>query len=160
VRLASPSFAEAAPDVAFDRPNGKVKHRRDLLVRHPLGDVAGDVELARTEAGGPLRGTTRTAERGRDRIGDVEATCFGPDPRHVIAECDLGPRANRLGVLTEEGREGAADTRADAVRSSFSLEQETPAGFEVAAGQVTLSVWEPEKMGLPFAPNPNGVALQ
>ena len=40
------------------------------------------------------------------------------------------------------------------------LQQETPAGFEVAAGQVTLSVWEPEQMGLPFAPNPNDVALR
>ena len=40
------------------------------------------------------------------------------------------------------------------------LERETPTGFEVAAGQVTLSVWEPEQMGLPFAPNPNDVALR
>ncbi len=40
------------------------------------------------------------------------------------------------------------------------LECETPVGFEVAAGQVTLSVWEPEKVGVPFAPNPNDVALR
>jgi catechol 2,3-dioxygenase-like lactoylglutathione lyase family enzyme len=40
------------------------------------------------------------------------------------------------------------------------LETETSVGFEVAAGQVTLSVWEPEKIGVPFAPNPNDVALR
>jgi catechol 2,3-dioxygenase-like lactoylglutathione lyase family enzyme len=40
------------------------------------------------------------------------------------------------------------------------LENDTPAGFEVRAGQVTLSIWEPEKMGLPFAPTPNSVALR
>ena len=33
------------------------------------------------------------------------------------------------------------------------LERETPTGFEVRAGQVTLGVWEPERMGLPFQPN-------
>jgi catechol 2,3-dioxygenase-like lactoylglutathione lyase family enzyme len=40
------------------------------------------------------------------------------------------------------------------------LEGVTPTGFEVGAGQVTLSVWEPEKIGVPFAPNPNDVALR
>ena len=39
------------------------------------------------------------------------------------------------------------------------LERDTPTGFEVAAGQVTLGVWEPEKMGLPFVPTPNALAL-
>jgi catechol 2,3-dioxygenase-like lactoylglutathione lyase family enzyme len=40
------------------------------------------------------------------------------------------------------------------------FEKETSVGFEVAAGQVTLSVWEPEKIGRPFAANPNEVALR
>ena len=40
------------------------------------------------------------------------------------------------------------------------LEHETPVGFEVRAGQVTLGVWQPEKMGMPFAPTPNDVALR
>ena len=40
------------------------------------------------------------------------------------------------------------------------FEHETPAGFEVSAGKVTLSVWQPQKMGLPFKPNPNDVALR
>ena len=40
------------------------------------------------------------------------------------------------------------------------LENETRTGFEVSAGQVCLSVWEPEKVGVPFAPNPNDVALR
>jgi catechol 2,3-dioxygenase-like lactoylglutathione lyase family enzyme len=40
------------------------------------------------------------------------------------------------------------------------LDRETRAGFEVNAGQVTLGVWQPEGMGLPFAPNPNDVALR
>ena len=40
------------------------------------------------------------------------------------------------------------------------LETDTPVGFEVKGGQVTLSVWEPEKVGAPFAPNPNDVALR
>ena len=39
-------------------------------------------------------------------------------------------------------------------------ETDTPVGFEVKAGQVTLSVWEPEKIDLPFAPNPNEIALR
>jgi predicted enzyme related to lactoylglutathione lyase len=33
-------------------------------------------------------------------------------------------------------------------------------GFEVTCGQVTLGVWEPEKMGLRFAPNPNDIAMR
>jgi catechol 2,3-dioxygenase-like lactoylglutathione lyase family enzyme len=41
------------------------------------------------------------------------------------------------------------------------LDHEVPTGgFEVTCGQVTLGVWEPEKMGLPFAPNPNDIALR
>src|SRR5436305_11918555 len=40
------------------------------------------------------------------------------------------------------------------------LERETRAGIEVRAGQVTLGIWEPERMGLPFAPNPNDIALR
>jgi catechol 2,3-dioxygenase-like lactoylglutathione lyase family enzyme len=40
------------------------------------------------------------------------------------------------------------------------LERELSMGFEVAAGQVTLSVWDPSKVGVPFAPNPNDVALR
>ncbi len=40
------------------------------------------------------------------------------------------------------------------------LETDTPVGFEVKAGQVTLSVWEPEKIDLPFAPNTNEIALR
>ena len=40
------------------------------------------------------------------------------------------------------------------------LDRETPTGIELTAGQVTLGVWEPERMGLPFAPNPNDVALR
>jgi catechol 2,3-dioxygenase-like lactoylglutathione lyase family enzyme len=40
------------------------------------------------------------------------------------------------------------------------LETDTPVGFEVKAGQLTLSVWEPEKVGAPFAPNANDVALR
>jgi catechol 2,3-dioxygenase-like lactoylglutathione lyase family enzyme len=40
------------------------------------------------------------------------------------------------------------------------LETDTPVGFEVKAGQVTLSVWEPEKVGVPFAPNSNDVAFR
>jgi catechol 2,3-dioxygenase-like lactoylglutathione lyase family enzyme len=40
------------------------------------------------------------------------------------------------------------------------VDRETPAGVEYTCGQVTLGVWEPEAMGLPFAPNPNGVALR
>jgi catechol 2,3-dioxygenase-like lactoylglutathione lyase family enzyme len=42
----------------------------------------------------------------------------------------------------------------------LSLDGDTGAGFEVKAGQVTLSVWDPRNYGLPFAPNPNDVALR
>jgi catechol 2,3-dioxygenase-like lactoylglutathione lyase family enzyme len=40
------------------------------------------------------------------------------------------------------------------------FEKETSIGFEVAAGQVTLSVWEPAKAGIEFVANANGVALR
>jgi catechol 2,3-dioxygenase-like lactoylglutathione lyase family enzyme len=40
------------------------------------------------------------------------------------------------------------------------FENETGAGFECTAGQVTLSVWNPTEAGLPFAPNPNDIALR
>jgi catechol 2,3-dioxygenase-like lactoylglutathione lyase family enzyme len=40
------------------------------------------------------------------------------------------------------------------------FDREMPMGFEVRAGQVCLSVWEPEKINLPFAPNPNDIALR
>ena len=40
------------------------------------------------------------------------------------------------------------------------VDRETPTGVEYTCGQVTLGVWEPEKMGLPFAPNPNDIALR
>ena len=41
------------------------------------------------------------------------------------------------------------------------LDRKVPTGgFEVTCGQVTLGVWEPEKLGLPFAPNPNDIALR
>jgi catechol 2,3-dioxygenase-like lactoylglutathione lyase family enzyme len=40
------------------------------------------------------------------------------------------------------------------------FENETNVGFECAAGQVTLSVWNPTEVGVPFAPNPNDIALR
>jgi catechol 2,3-dioxygenase-like lactoylglutathione lyase family enzyme len=42
------------------------------------------------------------------------------------------------------------------------LDRDVPGsgGFEVWAGDLCLSVWEPEKMGLRFAPNPNHIALR
>jgi catechol 2,3-dioxygenase-like lactoylglutathione lyase family enzyme len=40
------------------------------------------------------------------------------------------------------------------------LDRETPTGIEVTCGQVTLGIWEPEKLGLPFAPNPNDIAMR
>jgi predicted enzyme related to lactoylglutathione lyase len=41
------------------------------------------------------------------------------------------------------------------------VDRETPTGgVEYTCGQVTLGVWEPERMGLPFAPNPNDIALR
>jgi catechol 2,3-dioxygenase-like lactoylglutathione lyase family enzyme len=41
------------------------------------------------------------------------------------------------------------------------LDRDVPTGgFEVTCGQVTLGVWAPAKMGLPFAPNPNDIALR
>jgi catechol 2,3-dioxygenase-like lactoylglutathione lyase family enzyme len=41
------------------------------------------------------------------------------------------------------------------------IDREIPTGgVEYTCGQVTLGVWEPERMGLPFAPNPNDIALR
>jgi catechol 2,3-dioxygenase-like lactoylglutathione lyase family enzyme len=40
------------------------------------------------------------------------------------------------------------------------LDRDMPLGFEVMAGQLCLSVWQPEKMGLPFAPTPNPIAFR
>jgi predicted enzyme related to lactoylglutathione lyase len=39
------------------------------------------------------------------------------------------------------------------------LERVTPTGVEVRAGQVTIGIWEPASMDMPFAPNPNAIAL-
>src|SRR5436190_11052930 len=38
------------------------------------------------------------------------------------------------------------------------IERETPLGAEFRAGQVTLEVWTPESVGMPFAANPAGFA--
>ena len=40
------------------------------------------------------------------------------------------------------------------------LERETATGFEVAGGQVTLGIWQPEQFGMPFQPTPNALALR
>jgi catechol 2,3-dioxygenase-like lactoylglutathione lyase family enzyme len=40
------------------------------------------------------------------------------------------------------------------------LDRDTPNGFEVTAGQVTLGIWQPEQMGLPFVPTLNPAALR
>jgi catechol 2,3-dioxygenase-like lactoylglutathione lyase family enzyme len=40
------------------------------------------------------------------------------------------------------------------------LERDTPGGFEVAAGQVTLAVWDPTSIGRPFAASRSQVALR
>jgi len=40
------------------------------------------------------------------------------------------------------------------------FENDTNVGFECTAGQVTLSVWDPSQVGVPFAPNPNDIALR
>jgi predicted enzyme related to lactoylglutathione lyase len=40
------------------------------------------------------------------------------------------------------------------------LERDTPTGFEVGAGQVTLGVWAPERVGMPFAAQPNAFAMR
>jgi catechol 2,3-dioxygenase-like lactoylglutathione lyase family enzyme len=42
----------------------------------------------------------------------------------------------------------------------LALDRDTPAGVEVTAGQVTLGIWEPERMGRPFSPAPNEIALR
>jgi predicted enzyme related to lactoylglutathione lyase len=40
------------------------------------------------------------------------------------------------------------------------LEQQTPIGYEFGAGNVTLGIWEPERAGFEFAPNPAEIALR
>ncbi len=40
------------------------------------------------------------------------------------------------------------------------LERDTPTGFEVSGGQVTLGIWQPEAFGMPFQPTPNALALR
>ena len=40
------------------------------------------------------------------------------------------------------------------------LDRDLSNGFEATCGQVTLSVWEPERIGVPFAPNPNDIAMR
>jgi predicted enzyme related to lactoylglutathione lyase len=40
------------------------------------------------------------------------------------------------------------------------LDRDTPAGFEVTAGQLTLGIWQPEAMGMPFAASANPAALR
>ena len=40
------------------------------------------------------------------------------------------------------------------------LERDTPGGFEVRAGQVTLAVWDPTTIGHPFAASASSIALR
>src|SRR5262245_21665528 len=41
------------------------------------------------------------------------------------------------------------------------FERDVPTGgFECWAGQLCLAVWDPRTVGLPFAPNPNDIALR
>lgn len=40
------------------------------------------------------------------------------------------------------------------------IERDTPGGFEVAAGQVTLAIWDPTSIGRPFAASESHVALR
>jgi catechol 2,3-dioxygenase-like lactoylglutathione lyase family enzyme len=55
----------------------------------------------------------------------------------------------------------AARSRAFYVETlGLPIDRETPAGVEVTAGQVTLGIWEPERMGFPFAANDNEIALR
>ena len=40
------------------------------------------------------------------------------------------------------------------------LEKQTPVGYEFAAGNVTIGIWEPVAVGLEFQPNPAPLALR
>jgi catechol 2,3-dioxygenase-like lactoylglutathione lyase family enzyme len=40
------------------------------------------------------------------------------------------------------------------------LEKPTPIGYEFAAGNVTIGIWEPEAVGRDFQPNPAPLALR
>jgi predicted enzyme related to lactoylglutathione lyase len=40
------------------------------------------------------------------------------------------------------------------------LEKQTPIGYEFAAGNVTIGIWEPESVGMEFQPNPAPLALR
>jgi catechol 2,3-dioxygenase-like lactoylglutathione lyase family enzyme len=40
------------------------------------------------------------------------------------------------------------------------LERDTPSGFEATAGQVTLGIWAPEQLGLPFTPATNAFGMR
>jgi|SRR3954452_23949642 catechol 2,3-dioxygenase-like lactoylglutathione lyase family enzyme len=40
------------------------------------------------------------------------------------------------------------------------IDTDSPRWVEVLAGGVTLALWDPESMGMPFAPTPNPVALR
>ncbi len=48
----------------------------------------------------------------------------------------------------------------DTLGLRFDRDVPTGGGFECWAGQLCLAVWDPRTMGLPFAPNPNDVALR
>ena len=40
------------------------------------------------------------------------------------------------------------------------LERTTPSGFEVTAGQVTLGIWTPEQLGMPFIAATNAFGMR
>jgi catechol 2,3-dioxygenase-like lactoylglutathione lyase family enzyme len=65
----------------------------------------------------------------------------------------------RVDFLSVPTRDMGASRRFYLETLGLPLDRDTPSGFEVHAGQVCLSVWEPENMGLPFAASPNPVAL-
>jgi catechol 2,3-dioxygenase-like lactoylglutathione lyase family enzyme len=72
----------------------------------------------------------------------------------------MGIRVERVDFISIPTRDTDRARRFYVETLGLPLETESPSGFEVTAGQVTLGVWEPEKIGLPFAPNPNDVALR
>jgi catechol 2,3-dioxygenase-like lactoylglutathione lyase family enzyme len=48
----------------------------------------------------------------------------------------------------------------DTLGLRFDRDVPTGGGFECWAGQLCLAVWDPRQIDLPFAPNPNDIALR
>ena len=68
-------------------------------------------------------------------------------------------QVEKVDFIAVQTQDAAASKRFYVETLGLPHDRDTPAGFEVFAGQVCLSVWNPAGAGIEFAPNPAHLAL-